>query len=482
MIRISFLGSWTRYCLLICIVLAHLSCKAQTPADTVIKRIQRHYNAADYNAMHTFLSPNGQQQMPVADMAAFFNENVQPYFGQWLQTKAINVSPDQWEYKLTFEKGQIHLSVLVNEQQKIEAWLWEPVEPEQGEAASPSHTSSWPFQNLLSTAQDSMVHNIAIAYTQKSMGSAFSIAVVDAHNIQYYHYGTLAKNNTETVTQQSIYEMGSITKVFVAQLIAKAITEGKLHLDDAVADLLKQKFPALTYKNETIKIRHLLNHSAGLPKLPSNALNHIGYNQQDPYAHYDTTLLFDFLRHYNLSTKPGTQMEYSNLGYGLLGYILEQTYQQPLLTQINEYITTHMAMEKVYFDTTTTTPVTTGYNEVGKETPWWHFKVMAGAGAIKTSAQNLAVFLQHHITATNPVVKLTHETVQPVAQQPIAYAWFENKPKPNTTLYWHNGGTYGYSSFIAFCKEKKKGIVVLSNSGISVDEVAGAVLKKLLDF
>ena len=116
-----------------------------------------------------------------------------------------------------------------------------------------------------------------------------------------------------------MFEIGSITKVFTAAILADMVARGQVRLDDPVAQLLPATVKVPSRNGRRITLLDLATQSSGLPRLPTNFAPKDSAN---PYADYGDQQLYDFLSGYELPRDPGATYEYSNLGMGLLGHAL----------------------------------------------------------------------------------------------------------------------------------------------------------------
>ncbi len=144
-------------------------------------------------------------------------------------------------------------------------------------------------------------------------------------------YGRMHNDATTLLDAQTIYEIGSITKVLTGITLARLEREGRLGLEDTVAHYLPSTLN-LPLPAQSITLRHLATHTSGLPRLPDNldaTMPNLTDRQDNPYVNYTVQDLYDCLSHIELRSKPGTQFAYSNLGMSLLGHILELCSGQP---------------------------------------------------------------------------------------------------------------------------------------------------------
>jgi CubicO group peptidase (beta-lactamase class C family) len=279
---------------------------------------------------------------------------------------------------------------------------------------------------------------------------------------------------------KTVFEVGSITKAFTGLALAQDVKSGKLRLDEPVAKLLPHfKLPSRDGKD--ITLGNLAEQRSGLPRLPTNLKP---ANPANPYADYGAKKLKAFLANYTLPRAPGSAYEYSNLGYGLLGYALAQhagvSYGALIKKQILDPL--HMKLCGVKLDDKMRTHLAKGHGDTGKATSNWKFAALAGAGAIKCSAGDMLRYLKANMgrlkTPLHPAMELAQK---PRASGPdrnkVGLGWMALDTGHGKVV-WHNGMTGGYASFIGFTADGKRGVLVLTNIEQSVDDLGLATLVK----
>lgn len=303
---------------------------------------------------------------------------------------------------------------------------------------------------------------------------SIAVGVIDSNGVHFYNYGK-AKNG-KNVDQETIYEIGSISKVFTSLLLAEMVAEGKMNLDDSIEEYLPN-VQVPDYKGVKITLRHLATHNSGLPRLPDNL--ELGKDQSNPYADYDEKMLLDFLGKYKLLSEPGTKHEYSNLGAGLLGYILTKQSGMTLEGLFYEKVGKEISTDntKITLTAEQKEKLALGHMD-GEEVPNWDFQdVLAGGGAFKSSVVEMLSFLKMQLTLDenkpSSSIKLTQQ-MQADVDRKMGLGWHFYKEN----IRWHNGGTGGYKSFCGIDLEKNRGVVVLSNSTYSVDDLGLHILDK----
>src|SRR5690554_2018909 len=166
--------------------------------------------------------------------------------------------------------------------------------------------------------------------------SSVSIGVLKDVKIYTQHFGELEKGRDNTPNNESIYEVGSVTKTMTGYLVAKAVKEGKINLDEDVRFYLKGDYQNLEYNDKPITIKHLLTHTSGLPMTLPVELNGVFENLDEnvPNRYYEIEKSYDKekyladLKKVAINVEPGIQYTYSNAGAELIGYVLEIVYEK----------------------------------------------------------------------------------------------------------------------------------------------------------
>ncbi len=272
------------------------------------------------------------------------------------------------------------------------------------------------------------------------------------------------------------FEIGSITKTFTAAILADMVSKGEVALDDPVAQYLPDGFTVPHQGDRQITLLDLATQRSGLPRLPTNLAP---IDSTNPYADYTADNLRSFLASYTLPRAIGAQYEYSNLGFGLLGLALAHkagmSYEKLVTTRILEPLGMHETAA-------TLTPrmrerLAPGHDAGGNPIANWDFAALAGAGALRSDINDMLTYIAANADSTSPplgsVLALTHtgriDAGSPAMQ--IGLAWNRIHTPSGRTVVWHNGGTGGYRSFTGYDEASGLGVVVLTNTSQSVDEI-----------
>ena len=280
----------------------------------------------------------------------------------------------------------------------------------------------------------------------------------------------------------SVFEIGSVTKVFTAALLADMVRRGEVKLDDPVSKFLPPTVRVPARKGKQITLLDLATQTSGLPRVPANMTPK---DRQNPYADYSVQQMYDFLSHYELPRDIGEKYEYSNLGFGLLGHALAlksgMSYEELLRKRILEPL--GMKDTAIILSPAMRARLAPGHDAAGAAAANWDLPALAGAGALRSTVNDMLKFLAANLGAgegpLGPALQETHRIRHATdnSDMDIGLAWqvFHNF---GTDLVWHNGGTGGYHSWIGFVKSRGTGAVVLADSAASIDDIGFHLLQR----
>lgn len=289
-------------------------------------------------------------------------------------------------------------------------------------------------------------------------------------------YGQLDPKMPGAPGPDTVYEIGSISKVFTSLLLADMVKRGEVALDDPVAKYLPKSVKMPSWNGKQITLVDLATHTSGLPRLPSNLKP---ANPENPYADYTVQDLYAFLSGYQVTRDPGSQYEYSNLGGGLLGHVLALRAGKDYETLLRERVLAplHMDSTGIRLTADERARLVPGHTESLEPTANWDLPTLAGAGALRSTAHDMLLFLAANLGFTQTPLAAAIEFERTAVRRPtgvpnleVALAWHVLEHNGNEII-WHNGGTGGYRSWMGFDLKKRIGVVVLSNSANGVDDI-----------
>ncbi|WP_179319709.1 serine hydrolase [Winogradskyella helgolandensis] len=344
------------------------------------------------------------------------------------------------------------------------------------------------FLIILAFVQFSFSQNVDVPHEIKDhikaridegFNPSVALAYIDGENVIYFNYGDTEVENGKRVDENTVYEIGSISKVFTTIILADEVLKGNMNLSDPISKYLPKTVTVPQRNGKQITLKDLATHTSSLPRMSDN-FEPADYS--NPFADYSADLLYEFLSSYDLLRDIGTQYEYSNLGMGLLGHILElhtgETYEDLVKTRITNPL--GMKSTGIVLTEAMKAKLALGHSEQLEIVNNWDLNVLAGAGAIRSTTSDMVKFLKANTstndTSLDKAMKLSHQIAFSDESESfnIALGWhFAN----SNTIIWHNGGTGGYRAFTGFLNDFSKGVVVLTNSVSTVD----AIGMKLLD-
>jgi CubicO group peptidase (beta-lactamase class C family) len=280
-----------------------------------------------------------------------------------------------------------------------------------------------------------------------------------------------------TLGPQSVFEIGSITKVFTGVLLADMALRREVALDDPVAKYLPEGVTMPSRNGRQITLAQLSMQNSGLPRLPDNMRPRDPLN---PYADYSDAQLYEFLGGHVLQRDPGQRYEYSNLGVGLLGHVLALRAGKSYEQLVKERILDPLGMAHTV---RTLTPwmrerVVAGHNASGDTVPLWDLVTLAGAGALRSTTEDMVKFalaaLHGGDDAVHQAIALAMasraEAASPLMR--IGLGWHRRQTSADTIV-WHNGGTGGFRSFLGVVPATGRGVVLMSSTaGGGLDDIA----------
>ncbi len=329
-------------------------------------------------------------------------------------------------------------------------------------------------------------HRAAVAaqiqpYVDAEVVNGLVVGLYDSGKLEIYGFG--AGPNGQHPDGTTLYEIGSITKVYTSLLLADAVQRREVQLDTSVAELLPPGITVPTKDKVAITLKHLALHSSGLPRLPPSLVQD---QRKDPYGGYNEEALYRDLVATQLEAPPGTRIVYSNYGAGLLGHVLGRKLGAGYGAVLRERILSPLGLSDTFlgFPAGTDARRAPGTDEDLQPEPPWTFDALAGAGALVSDARDQLHMLDAELDAYAGSKGVLRAPMRLTQEDQL-----ETGGGPNTGLgwqvdsegrYWHNGGTGGYHCFIGFDVKTRRGVVILASTSTSLlDRLADAMYKVL---
>jgi CubicO group peptidase (beta-lactamase class C family) len=428
---------------------ANISFSQSEKYNDAFALFKTHFNTNEFEQIFNAFSPEMQQALVLEDTKQFLN-GLKSLAGNLNSGELIKVDDSGFAlYKSNFEQVTLGVHLSVDDQQKINGLYVKPYE-EASTSKTINGLSKYPTE----------IGNLVFEHTKDfPVNTQLSIAIIKDGKVSYY--GVI--NDQETLkpikNDKMIFEIGSITKVFTSTILASLVNEKKLDFNSSINPYFSFKF----LNNHQFSFLSLANHTSGLPRLPDNF---DFSNDANPYKNYKTTDLHYYLE--NLIAFEQTvpfKYDYSNLGTAILGHSLA-------LSQNSSYkqlLTTHVLAKYKMKNTFTEIKgiekrLVKGLDETGSVTSNWEFEVMLPAGGILSNVRDLVKFTNAQFDESNETLAITRTERSTVnGDMKIGLGWHILNSKLGEKLFWHNGGTGGYTSSMVFEPTHENAVVILSN-------------------
>jgi serine-type D-Ala-D-Ala carboxypeptidase/endopeptidase len=332
-------------------------------------------------------------------------------------------------------------------------------------------------------SQDKLQETLAQRIDQYKQGVGIAAFIVDEKGVRFATHGSASATKHIAITPDTLFEIGSITKTFTGLLLAELSLKGVVKLEDPVEKFLPENTRLRDSAGAAIQLIDLATHRSGLPRIPDN------FNPPDsmnPYAAIDEKELLKTLRDFQESKghanspKRNTKHAYSNLGYGLLGYVLGRADGANYSVSLSRRVLTPLGLTSSF----TVVPAAQlerfadGYDDKLKPTAHWDFQnETAAAGALRMSARDLARYAQaalglveHPLAPAFALATRVHAQTEN-KMNPIGLAWL-HAPLNGRSVLNHDGGTFGFSSSLWLDPSRKTASAVLANAQVSTTDLA----------
>jgi CubicO group peptidase (beta-lactamase class C family) len=319
-----------------------------------------------------------------------------------------------------------------------------------------------------------------------------SIGIYDNGKSSYYNFGTTTKDKKNLPSENTIYEIGSITKTFCGYILAKAVLEKKVIITDDIRKYIDGNYPNLEFSGHAIELVHLANTTSGIPEwvpvepeiIKNAPPDSVAFLRAAIFGNYTRKDFFNGLHQIKLDTIPGFKTKHSNGAAQLLAYILQNVYQKPFEKLVEEYILKPNGMTQSFFSVPDSKKKyqANGYDDKGRLAPDEFRKpYFRSMGGLQSCAKDLVNYIKLHLSKENEIVFLNHKRTIDINAQTgrsagllpdslinagvysVALNWLRYEPEKNNVQCWADGGTTGFNSYLVFYPEHNCGIVILAN-------------------
>ena len=302
--------------------------------------------------------------------------------------------------------------------------------------------------------------------------NSLAIAIYKEGEIYEQYYGELDRASKQKPTNQTLYEIASISKVFEGSIAAKAVLEQKIRLQDDIRMYLKEDYPNLQFKGTPITIENLLTHSLGLKDKAPKKLDKIyrevreGVYQNKTFDYTMADLLKE-LKTVKLNKKPGTVYEYNSVGPELLAYILEQVYTKPYKEILQDFLhEVDLPNTHLYEDDKYKNQVAISFNDKGEVAPLLKNPLLGGSHGMISTLPDLIKFMQFQLDRNNPLVQESTRLLFKDEKEgdDKGYLWDVGFGKQEGAYHGKTGTSNGVQSGILICPDSSYGMIIIMNT------------------
>lgn len=305
-------------------------------------------------------------------------------------------------------------------------------------------------------------------------GTINSLAVALYKDGQVYHnyYGSIHKNANDLPNDNSVYEIASITKVFVGSLVAKAVLENKITLEDDIRIYLKGDYTNLEFEETPITIKNLLTHTLGFKNKDLKILEEVENKISDGYyenkqIEYTINDFLEELKTIKLDKKPGSFYNYNSIGPELLAYILEQVYKDSFENVLANFLT-ELDMTSTYLERNQkqqNRSFVEGFGDNGKLVSKSKSPLLGGAGGMLSTLPDLMKFMKFQLESNNPLIKeSTQKLFENNDDDKLGYLWEVDIAEEEGFYYLKSGTSQGIQSIILICPDTNYGLILIANN------------------
>ena len=328
--------------------------------------------------------------------------------------------------------------------------------------------SSWVYL-LHSQDLKYTIDSLAQSYLQDGSNKGIAIGIIQNSIPSMHYYGTKSSSSSHLVDKSTLFEIGSVTKLFTAYIFASLEQKGTLTKNSLLSNHLPNSLFSSQEWVKKVRLIDLITHTSGLPSFDSTkSLEEFeDYDENDPYRIFTNDFMLTQLKHINSLNEYGT-LRYSNFGIGLLAMAMENVTDQTYRELLREHVLNKIGLQETFLSLCESHFFNTAVpHRNGEPQPLIQLADLESAGGLKMTLPNLVKFIQHHIDPPTEndeelINNLTRDQLENEDEQ-VGLGWGIFK-KNDRTLNFHNGGTYGSSSLVVMDRKHKDAVIILTNS------------------
>ena len=335
-------------------------------------------------------------------------------------------------------------------------------------------------KNDLNNSIDSVMDKNAEALLKNSKAYSVSIGIVKDGKIYTKHYGEIDKGKGNKANDNTYFEIASVTKVMTGYLLAQAVLEKKVNLDDDIRKYLKGDYPNLQYDGKPVTIKDLISYKSAIPSVLSDDReimktfdDQTTFKLVELYKNYSKTDFLRDLKTVKLDTIPGTKYLYSNPSLEMTGLMLENIYNKPFEKLVEKNLWSKLNMNQTKFTLNANEKLGNGYNSNHVLMPHFVSQLSGSSGLrAKSTLGDLMKFLKFELDSQNTTVQESQRNITNSNQDWYGYFWDRIYVSEFGKYAFKHGGAYGNQVMFSVFPEQNMGICVMVNiSGPETGEI-----------
>lgn len=325
-----------------------------------------------------------------------------------------------------------------------------------------------------------VIDSIAKIHLSNTENFGLAIGIIEKGNISQNYFGGKYTNQIIDIDNTTLFEIGSITKLYTSFILASLELENKLNRNDLLSQYLPERIREGKKWESEIRLVDLATHTSGLPSFDNteSLKTFQGFDVNNPYGLFTESFMLSLLKNTDTHSNYG-KINYSNFGFGLLGYAMSYSQNTNFETLFNKYITEGQNLNSTFLcvgeDKLTEIAIPHRGNTV---MPLIQLAELKPSGSIKTTLPDLLNFLGLHLRKpenVKDIIEILFENQLKGKDQALGLGWGIHQIR-NETVYFHTGGTYGSSSIVIVVPSKNSALAILANNKLE-DQLTNYALK-----
>lgn len=323
-------------------------------------------------------------------------------------------------------------------------------------------------QSVRSQDDRILVDSIAKEHFKDTTNVGLSIGIIKNGTVSESYYGGKYTSQIKDIDSTTLFEIGSVTKLYTSFILASLENEKKINRSDLLSKFLSMDVIEGKEWASQIKLVDLATHTSGFPGFENtkSLMNFEGFDENNPYGLFTNNFMMTILRNTNTLNNYG-KIKYSNFGIGLLGYAMAKAEKTSFENLFEKYIIKGQELHSTFLTLTeqSLTDIAIPHRK-SEVMPLIQLAELSPSGSIKTTMSDLLKFLNLYIEPASHVKNIVEMMLTNQLKdkgQSVGLGWGIHKVK-NEILYFHNGGTYGSSSIVIIIPSKKSAVAILANN------------------